>query len=698
MLLGNGLLLAAPAQAADVVTLIDSTATLPATGTASVSFPLTPAANVNLGTAQVSVLSVSHDQIDLTSKHAVTAVIQVPVPAIVLTVDTDMLTGQGEYDVLLAVQAGPARQLLTVTLTRPAAVVAAPATIAVSRTNSWPPDEGSTKPKLRLLVSPDTGLLSLSARQVEAEDPQVTVTTENLKVEPDGSVILPYTVTGAPNPGTVTRTVMLTSPQLSSPISVAFTITTRRSPVLIAFALLAGLALSLILRRILPTLTNWRRLELQRQDLDQQLAAWSDQYQDPDFRTGIQALRQQLAGARTPQLADEIGTAKAGATQQLQKLQNRLADQEAAFDAGTAVFRRQWQLPADRKVNDTDQPGIQAAVDQARACLRQADQELANKNAAAAADALRDLTAAARATCDRAVNWGGQVGQGIGEMVSDLAGYDHGALASLKVALTRTNQGAPAGPVAGPDPVQDAGTVLGEVHLTMERYAAARPYFTALADEADVIARGLTGYGFSADRISSAALALRDKDRAAGGDPGVAGGPLAEAVRELVTAIREDIQAVPGGGADEVSALLRSGDLLGAANSALSQHRAPQPGAAADATRLGFQAQAALTTAEATASVHELRDPALVLPAARAPLAGFLRSRPSATRLAFAGVAAEILHIAAALVIVLVTGYALFLGSWTGTLGDFVKVATWAFAIDLSVTGLTALVAPSAPA
>lgn len=41
----------------------------------------------------------------------------------------------------------------------------------------------------------------------------------------------------------------------------------------------------------------------------------------------------------------------------------------------------------------------------------------------------------------------------------------------------------------------------------------------------------------------------------------------------------------------------------------------------------------------------------------------------------------------AALVIVMLTGYGLFLLGWSGSLADVTKVVIWAFAIDLSVAG-----------
>ena len=702
VLLGTGAVFATRAWGADIVTLLANTATLPATAVAQVSFPVTPAGNVDLATAQLSVARLTHDQVELPVPGGFTAEMNAQIPAIVLTVPTDQLPAQGSYDVLLALQAGSARQLVTVTLMRSAGQVAAPATIAVSRTTSWlwlwGWGAGSTKPRLTIVTSADTRLLTLSARQVEAEDPQVTVhiNAESPLVQPNGSVDLPYDVTGAPSPGTVTRTVLLSSPQLSTPVTVTFTITTRRSPVLIAIALLAGVLLGLLLRLVLPTLTNWRKTQLQRQDLDEQLAAWQDQYQDPDFRKEIGDLRTTLRNAKYRQLADVIGTVRTMATQKLQDLQTRLTTQDAAFRAAAEVFRREWRLPPDQKAGD-DEPGIQAAVNQARAGLAKADAALAVKDAKAADEALARVTDAARNTSDAALRWGNQVSQALGAMVADLQNYDSGTLASLKAALGPAAQGAPAeitqanGPGTGADPVHDAESRLSEVHATMERYAAARPYFAALAGEADEVARGLTEHRFSAGPIPAAAQGLRDTSNAAGDDPAVAGPRVTAAVREVVDATREAIGSAPLGDRPEVQALLSRGDLVGAANRLFDQHPAPAA-AAVGAARLGPGTRAALAVAQSTAATYEHRDPAIVLPGARAPITDRLRSTPSSVTLAFAGFAAEGLHVLAAVIIVLFTGYALFLSNWTGTYADLVQVVSWAFAVDLSVAGLTALV------
>jgi hypothetical protein len=695
-LLGHGAV-AARAQAADVVTLLDSTATLPPTDGARVTFPVTPAENTDLADAKLSVLRLRRDQVELPLPDGLKAAIEVQIPAVILDVPTDELPDQGSYGVLLAIRAGTARQLITLTLIRPAAQVTAPTSITVKRTTSWLwfSERGakSTRPRLTLITSGDTRLLTLSSRQVEAEDPQVTVgiDAKSLPVPPNGSVALPYLVTGAPDPGTVTRSVQLSSPQLSAPVAVTFTITTRRHPGLIAVALLAGVLLGLVLRRLLPTLTSWRTAQLQRRDLDEQLAAWRDEYQDPDFRTKIEELRQQLRQAKTRELTDVITSVRAAATEQLQGLQNRLMEQDGRFRAATAVFRRPWQLPADETVGNDDVPGIQAAVNRARAGLDDADEKLARKNATAASDALLRVDDAARDTSATAVRWGDQVRQGIGELNADLKDYDRGALANLKVALASTAAGAPvdAGPEA--DLVRDAENRLGQVHATMQRYAAARPYLAALAAEAEEVARGLTEYGFPAQGVTAAAKALRDTDSTKGHDPSVAGSPIAQAVRELVAATREAIESVQGGNDPVVQDPLNRGDLVGAANELLNRHRAPA-GAAGGATRLGGRTQAALAVAGSTASGREFRDPAVVLTGARAPITDRLRTLPSARTLALAGFAAEFLHVIAAVAVVLFTGYALFLPTWTGTFADLAQVVFWAFAVDISIAGLTALV------
>jgi len=686
MLLGSGAVFAVPARAADIIALSDNTAILPPAAVTQVSFPVTPAGSVNLATAQLRILRLSRDQVELAIPDGFRARIDTQFPALVLIVPADKLPNQGSYDVLLAIQAGSARQLVTVTLTRSAAQVAAPPTIAVSRTTSWLWGTASKKPRLTLVTSADTRLLTLSARQIEAEDPQVTVhiSQKSLPVPPNGSVVLPYDVIGAPGPATITRTVMLSSPQLSTPISVTFTITTRRHPALIAIALLAGVLLSLLLRRMLPTLTNWRKEQSQRQDLDEQLAAWRDQYQDPDFREEIEEQRTTLRNAKSQGLAAVISTVRTEATEDLQHLQTRLTGQQAAFSAATEVFRREWRLPPDPKTRDDDALGIRDAVNRARAALDQADGELAVKNAKAAHEALTRVNVAASGTSAAARGWGEQVRQGIGEMVRDLESYDSGALASLKTALGPTVQGAPAetastsGSGADSDPVQDAGSRLREVHATMERYAAARPYFETLAGEADEVARGLTNYGRPAGRVPEAAKELRDTDSAQGGDPAIAGRPVAAAVRKLIAATSKAIEDVRVGNKAAVEDRLNRGDLVGAADEALAQ-QPPPAAAAAGRTRLGSSTQAALAVARSTAATQEHRDPAVVLAGARAPITSQLRSLPSATTLALAGFAAEGLHVIAAVVIVLFTGYALFLPNWTGTYADLVQVVTWAF-------------------
>ena len=120
-------------------------------------------------------------------------------------------------------------------------------------------------------------------------------------------------------------------------------------------------------------------------------------------------------------------------------------------------------------------------------------------------------------------------------------------------------------------------------------------------------------------------------------------------------------------------------------------HRVPA-GPAGGATRLGGRTQAALAVAASTASARELQNPAVVLTGARAPITDRLRALPSARTLTLTGFATELLHLIAALAVVLFTGYALFLPTWMGTFADLAQVVFCAFAVDVSIAGLTALV------
>jgi hypothetical protein len=697
----------ARAQTTEVVSLQDTTASLPPTEVARVTLPVTPTETTDISEVTVSIVRLRHDEVELALPTGLEAAIEPQIPALVLTVPPDLLPDEGRYDLLLALQSSSARQLATITLTRPAGLVTGPATVTVQRTTSFGPFGGrDTTPQLRLTTSGNTRLLGLTATQVEADDPQVTVDDDGrLPVPPNHTLTLPYQIAGASEPGTVTRTVQLSSPQLSSTVPVAFTIITRRTPWLIAVALVGGVLLGLLLRRLLPALTNWRTTQLERRDLDDQLATWHTEYHDSDFRDEIAQQRGRLRAASFRKLAGVIAEVRTNATQQLQDLRSSLKTQDDRYRAASKVFHREWHLPSDEPTDDRPPPRIRAAADDARTNLADADAALANKNAGAANTFMNSVDTAAGETSKNAIAWGDHVHSDVGQLSGDLAGYDRGALSDLKVALAPiaamvpTQPAQAAGANATDSAITDAEQRLAQVDAAMRRYATARPYLEALAAEADEVAGGFDDHGFDASEVESAADALRKADAAGGPDPrvDVDHTGVAAAVRALIKKIRDMFKAVQGGSDPAVQELLQRGDLVGAANALLSHHRQRTPAGVGATTRLGGAAAAALTVARSTATIEQDERPTAVDVRARSLIVDRLRDLPGAATLALAGFMTELLHFAAAVSVVLLTGYALFLPEWTGTFTQFTQAVFWAFAIDVSITGLTALVTSRAP-
>lgn len=165
------------------------------------------------------------------------------------------------YAAVISITDGTTRQLATVTLTRTSAVVSAPSTVKAERTLTLTGevDGSDISPRVTLAASPDSRVLRLSQRQVEAEDPVIELDlpaaqTGKALIEPGGALTVGYKITGELDPGTVTRTVQLSSPQLAQPVQVTFTIVTKRTIWWIALGLLLGVRLGLVLRIALPRL------------------------------------------------------------------------------------------------------------------------------------------------------------------------------------------------------------------------------------------------------------------------------------------------------------------------------------------------------------------------------------------------------------------------------------------------------------
>jgi len=227
----------------------------------------------------------------------------------------------------------------------------------------------------------------------------------------------------------------------------------------------------------------------------------------------------------------------------------------------------------------------------------------------------------------------------------------------------------------------------------MDRYSQVQRALGGVADEAERVEQAFANAQVSTERLPEAVRSLRLAEKAAD-DPGEAG-PVVEAARELKDQLRTVVLA--GAATPDqrtaVTADLDRGAVVSAANLVLSTRRSAAAGGTT--TRLGEVGAPTVGAADVALGGTATLEPPLVVLAARTWQQTALR--PGPITLGVTGVVGLLLHLLLSVVVVLFTAYALFLPTWTGTFADVVQVITWAFAVDLSLAGLTALVAARAP-
>lgn len=273
-----GWVVVTPALAAElvVVTPADLAITLPAGGATTIDVPLAVADGVVATGLQADVVGVRRGGVPVGGDAGVGVELPAGMGMLRVAVAEDALQRQGAYTVTVLVRSGQQRQLLPLTLTRPAAQLRIPATVAVER-EVWFPELGGgpwlidvtelpaflrpddEAPPLSVVNTGEGPLRSLDPVRGEAMTDGVAVTVgEGLAdpLAPDEALELDYQVVGNPPLGTVNRSVELRSPQLADPVIVTFAITTRRSPWLIGLLVVLGLLLGWLLRKALPWISR----------------------------------------------------------------------------------------------------------------------------------------------------------------------------------------------------------------------------------------------------------------------------------------------------------------------------------------------------------------------------------------------------------------------------------------------------------
>ncbi|MFC4068690.1 hypothetical protein [Actinoplanes subglobosus] len=678
---------AAPAAAADVVVLPEgATGTMPAENPAKVSIAIGPAPGADLDSAPITaeVHQVLRNGAPLSAAGLVTATVVTPIPALELTVNTDLLPAPGAYTVRLSLAQGAGKQLITVTLNWPPGQLVAPATLTLQRTLPLLPgdDADISKPRLTVRAGPASRIVGLSDHQVEPDDPQIVVSTpgQGRPLGPGDHVDLPYTVTGGTDPGSVVRTVRLSSPQLSEPVPITFTVVTRRHPGLIAVALILGVLLGLVLRILLPRAAAWRARGQQRRELELQLAGLGSQYPDDGFRAFLGVQQDRLRGARGPAITEVVATVRNDVTARLQSLQAELTALDDRYRSLAEVLRPTWHLPA---AFGEDLKAGRAAADAADAAITAGDAGSARDSLDTATDRTADLAR-------RAVTWSTQLGGCLDDLRAAAGDRSKGELGNLLIAVRATEEQIPAAPASDPPTNAELGRLLRQVHITDDLLANLRTRIDAVLAEAATIVGSLRTAGQDVTGVEQAMTQVREAQHRFGTDPITAITAAAPALERLVAAeleaIRQPMKAQPDPAVDQK---MGTGDMVGATGDVIDKLRST------GRTKLGSAPAAPATTPPADVAVPASTAPPGVVLAARAPLRDQLRAAPQGILLAVAGAGVLLLQTLAALAVVLLIGYGLFLPGWTGTLQDVTKVVVWAFAIDLSVAGLTALLAPA---
>lgn len=709
---------ALPATAADLVTVEGATsATLPPRATAAVTFPVTPADGVDPATLTARVVRVrlGSEEVPL-DEVSVSVRVEPAIPAVVLEVEADELEDTGSYEILVSLQAGApatpepaqpadpaqpatptttpaARQLLTLTLTREPVTLVLPTALEARRTigletENWPewlmwmqeiPGIGASEDMdaLTAETSATSRIVTLRARQTEARAPFVTVTVPgSLPAGPTTPIDLAYEISST-SPGTETRTVQLSSPQMAAPAAVTFTVVTRLAPALLGLVLLLGVLLGLAVRTALPAMTNRITLLRERESLRTQIEELIASTSDPDFLAVATARLETLAGrGTTTQLRNRVSTTRTEVTAAWRHLEQRLKDAATSHDELRTAVRDRPHLPAS----------FTAPLAPVTAALDAAEAALGGRNAA---DAAAHLTGAAsavgvlRSTVD---TWLTQAGEQVANLAETLNGRTEGSLSLFHPVLDGLTRLLAPKPAAadGARPTDAAAVTTGlEVVNRVTGYARPqlRAWGRAVAAEARQVVSEVGGAaGVDTAEITKAADAL---DPAAVTDPDDVPTALAAtttAIRSLLAAYRDVLVRQLQGGA-AVEGLLTSGDVLEAARTALPPPPAPSAGA-----RAGSPTTAPEPSLDEGTVPEETPEPApLELPPGRRGLS------PERALLAAAAFGVSVLQFVIATAVVLVTGYALFLPEWLGTYPDLVKAFTWAFAVDTSLAGLTLL-------
>lgn len=343
------------ALAADLVVLDpqSSTRVLTAEGAATFPISLTDAAGTGRIAAEVTALAYGSSSLP---RDAITAAVNRGRRQLTVTVTAaEVFARAGDYRASLRLTGSGNEQFVSVTLTRQAAVLSGGSAVEVVEYVGWFAEwTPSRRPVPQLPVGDAGPLLTLSALQLERAAGTVAVGRCDGQGRPIGEAVMAVGVpaggvltlcyaTAGFELGSATRTMELRSPQLAAPVTVAFSVSTRYSPLLIPVIALAGILAGLVVRGLLTWLVTWSQRRRARSDLLVAIARARLAYTDRELEQVLGSAKRSVDSTKVSNevIGQQLGIVEAA----LEAAQTRRQEHRKKLTQFGRLGERTWLLP-----------------------------------------------------------------------------------------------------------------------------------------------------------------------------------------------------------------------------------------------------------------------------------------------------------------------------------------------------------------
>lgn len=618
-------------------------------------------------------------------------------PVIELRFDLEHVQRPGSYNVALELVGRPSKEAnppgsapeqdVQLTIVYPAAALAVPAKYVAQRLIGFRSVSGAAPPLVLRESSDLSPVDDLEIQQVSAEGPDGAV-TGSLRFQPGESIApgrwenVPVTLEGDFPPGKSTGSLLVTSPQLTTPIAIPFEVQAKRTPFWIPIFVLLGLAIGFFAKVALPRIIEVGRARAQVDDLAARISQISRT--DDVLLEELKRLQGQVEESRKLRDADAI-------VKRLGEIEGELATALVAHSARLEQVRNDWNDLRRVLARPFTLAPVQSALEVESLSL--IPERMDAGDAAGAARALETVQTSLRAKIGDAVNeWRLVVERRLQTLKTRADPLAKKLAASIETRQSSLIQSLRA---LGSTSVGSLGQRLDEISKCAIDWgylvedvirlvsATVRTCERVLADPDET-----HGESPELDALREETLWLESLLHGAGRDPGVVFDALLERLDEIEKALRRAILSVSD--SKEVVSELEKSDFQKAARAA-AKGRTTAEGR--DVLLLATKDVDAPFPSE-NLSTGVLADSTRgLVPRGAAPYAPPLRLdfelRRARTAREIAG--AKIAQTVLLVVVLVIGGYFYWEGSFEGTPSDLAQVFFWAFGIDLGVDAVVTL-------